>query len=164
MPRIEEQVELQAAKQSLAGRPQGSETILLVEDDDQVRDLAAAILTSCGYIVLSANSARAVISECEQHDGDIHLLLTDVVMPGSGGTEIAQQVLARRPLTKVLYMSGYTTNALIHHGVIYPGTHFLQKPFTPDALIRKVWETLNKARDVGDIEPANQPGDASRDR
>jgi len=143
LPRIEEPVELQAAKQSLAVRPQGSETILLVEDDDQVRDLTAAILTSCGYIVLSANSARAVISACEQHDGDIHLLLTDVVMPGSGGTEIAQQVLARRPLTKVLYMSGYTTNAIIHHGVFDPGTHFLQKPFTPVALSAKVREVLD---------------------
>ncbi|SRR5579871_5045443 len=146
LPRIEEPAELRAAKQSLAGRLQGSETILLVEDDAQVRDLAAAILTSCGYIVLSANSARTVISECEQHDGDIHLLLTDVVMPGSGGREIAKQVLARRPSTKVLYMSGYTTNAIIHHGVLDPGTHFLQKPFTPATLAAKVREVLDSSQ------------------
>jgi PAS domain S-box-containing protein len=146
LPRIEEPAELLAAKESLADRLQGSETILLVEDDAQVRDLAASILTSCGYIVLSADSAHAVISECEQYDGDIHLLLTDVVMPGSGGREIALQVRARRPFTKVLYMSGYTTNAIIHHGVLDPGTHFLQKPFTPATLSAKVREVLDSAQ------------------
>ena len=146
LPRIEETAELVTARHSLTGLLQGSETILLVEDDPQVRDLASAILTFCGYTVLAADSARAVISECEQHDGDIHLLLTDVVMPGSGGREIAQHVLARRPFTKVLYMSGYTTNAIIHHGVLDPGTHFLQKPFTPAALSAKVREVLDSSQ------------------
>ena len=148
LPRIEEPAELQADKQSLAGRLQGSETILLVEDDTQVRDLAAAILSSCGYNILSADSARAVISECEQHDGAIHLLLTDVVMPGSGGREIAKHVLARRPFTKVLYMSGYTANAIIHHGVLDAGTHFLQKPFTPATLSAKVREVLDSSQNL----------------
>ena len=146
LPRIEEPAELQAAKQSLAYQLRGSETILLVEDDAQVRDLAAAILTSCGYVVLSADSAGAVIAQCEQHSGDIHLLLTDVVMPGGGGREVARHVLARRPFTKVLYMSGYTTNAIIHRGVLDPGTHFLQKPFTPSALSAKVREVLDSSQ------------------
>ncbi|HTW57487.1 MAG TPA: ATP-binding protein [Terriglobales bacterium] len=151
LPRIEEPAEILRGKQPPAGTIRGTETILLVEDDRQVRDLAGAVLTSCGYTVLVAESARAVASKCEQHRGEIHLLLTDVVMPGVGGREIANQVLARRPSTKVLYMSGYTTNAIIHHGVLDPGTFFLQKPFTPASLSAKVREVLDHrdGRDKG---------------
>jgi len=142
LPRIEETAEPLPAKQSPTSTIKGSETILLVEDDTQLRDLAAAVLGSCGYTVLVADTAREVISKCDEHKGEIHLLLTDVIMPGTGGREIANQVVARRPSTKVLYMSGYTTNAIIHHGVLDPGTHFLQKPFTPSALSAKVREVL----------------------
>jgi PAS domain S-box-containing protein len=145
LPRIEEPAELLPAIQPPAARIQGTETILLVEDDPQVRDLAAAVLASCGYTVLVADSARAVVSKSDEHKGDIHLLLTDVVMPGSGGREVANQILARRPNIKVLYMSGYATNAIVHHGVLEPGTFFLQKPFTPAALSAKVREVLDSA-------------------
>jgi CheY-like chemotaxis protein len=145
LPRIEEPAEFLPASQLPPARTQGTETILLVEDDAQVRDLAATVLTSCGYTVLVADSARAVLSKCDEHKGDIDLLLTDVVMPGSGGREVANQVLARRPNIKVLYMSGYTTNAIVHHGDLEPGTFFLQKPFAPAALSAKVREVLDSA-------------------
>jgi PAS domain S-box-containing protein len=145
LPRVEKT----ADKLPSAERPlpsiRGTETILLVEDDRQVRELAGVLLTACGYTVLVADSAPAVISMCERHAGAIHLLLTDVVMPGSGGRELANQVIARRPGIRVLYMSGYTTNAIIHHGVLDDGACFLQKPFTPASLAGKVREVLDRA-------------------
>ena len=115
---------------------------MLVEDDQQVRDLTRSVLTECGYSVLVAESAPAVAKICEQHSGVVHLLLTDVIMPGLGGREIAKQVLARWRDVKVLYMSGYTENTIIHHGVLDDGTFFLPKPFTPSALTAKVREVL----------------------
>ncbi len=144
LPRVEEAAETLPGTPLPAPALRGSETILLVEDDRQVRDLAAAVLSSSGYTVLAADSAAAVVSMCMQHAGAIHLLLTDVVMPGSGGREIAKQVTARRPGIKILYMSGYTTNAIVHHGVLDVGTSFLQKPFTPTSLARKVREVLDQ--------------------
>jgi len=149
LPRFEEPAEQLPGKSSGADRARGTETILLVEDEAQVRDLAMAVLSSCGYTVLAADSAVAAMAKCDGHQGEIHLLLTDVVMPGTGGREVANQVLTRRPRTKVLYMSGYTTNAIIHHGVLDPGTHFLQKPFTPDVLAAKVREALDSAGTAG---------------
>ena len=146
LPRIEEPAEPLLAKHAPAPRVRGNETILLVEDDTQVRDLAAAVLTSSGYSVLTVDSPRAAIAKCDEHKGDIHLLLTDVIMPGIGGREVATQVLARRPNTKILYMSGYTTNAIIHHCVLDPGTFFLQKPFTPATLSAAVREVLDQEK------------------
>ncbi len=144
LPRIEESAESLPTGQLPANRVRGTETILLVEDDPQVRGLATEILSSCGYTVLVADSARAVLSKCDEHKSHIHLLLTDVVMPGSDGREVANQVFARRPNVKVLYMmSGYASNAIVHHGVLAPGTFFLQKPFTPAALSAKVREVLD---------------------
>jgi len=145
LPRVEQPVEALPGK-SPDELIRGTETILLVEDDHQVRELARRILSSCGYTVLAAESAAAVIRHCESHTGPIHVLLTDVVMPGMGGREIAEQVKPRRPGIKVLYMSGYTTNAIVHHGVLDPGTHFLQKPFTPASLAAKVREVLNHTK------------------
>jgi CheY-like chemotaxis protein len=145
LPRIEEAAEPLTAAQPPPARMQGTETILLVEDDAQVRELAFAVLTSRGYTVLVADAARAVVPRCDEHQGEIHLLLTDVVMPGGGGREVARQVVARRPGVKVLYMSGYTTNAIVHHGNLEPGTFFLQKPFGPAALCAKVREVLDSA-------------------
>ena len=144
LPRVEEAAEALSGKSLPAPTLRGSETILLVEDDRQVRELARSVLSSCGYTVLVADSAPEVASRCEQHASTIHLLLTDVVMPGSGGREIAKQVMARRPGIKVLYMSGYTTNAIVHHGVLDAGTSFLQKPFTPASLAAKVREVLDQ--------------------
>ncbi len=145
LPRVEEPVESLPGK-SADAPSRGNETILLVEDDEQVRTLARDILIHCGYTVLAADSMPAVVQHCESHSGPIHLLLTDVVMPGAGGREIANQVSARRPGIKVLYMSGYTTNAIVHRGVLDSGTHFLQKPFTPESLAAKIREVLNQSK------------------
>jgi PAS domain S-box-containing protein len=145
LPRVEAPVE-PLQRKSVDAPSRGTETILLVEDDEQVRELARDILTNCGYNVLTADSAAAVLAHCERHSGHIHLLLTDVVMPGTGGREIANQVTTRRPGIQVLYMSGYTTNAIVHRGVLDAGTFFIQKPFTPASLAAKVREVLNHAK------------------
>jgi len=132
---------LQAKTEAVVGR--GNETILLVEDDEQVRELTRSVLADCGYSVLVAENAQEVGRICEQHSGTVDLLLTDVVMPGMGGREVAGQVLERWSKAKVLYMSGYTENTIIHHGVLDTGTFFLPKPFTPSALTAKVREVLD---------------------
>jgi two-component system cell cycle sensor histidine kinase/response regulator CckA len=122
---------------------QGHETILLVEDDQQVRELTHSVLVARGYTVFVAENGSAVAKICEQHGNTIDLLLTDVVMPGISGREVASQVLARWPNIKVLFMSGYTENSIVHHGVLDTGTFFLAKPFTPVALAHKLREVLD---------------------
>ena len=144
LPAVDEPAEDLFGKPMSSSTIPGTETILLVEDDLQVRDLAEAVLNACGYNVLVADSVAAV-AKSDQFPGQIDLLLTDVVMPGIGGRELAGHVTSRRPTIKVLYMSGYTTNAIIHHGVLDPGTSFLQKPFTPASLSSKVREVLDEA-------------------
>jgi len=130
-----------------AARPaapiRGAETILLVEDDEQVRNLTHSVLTTTGYSVIVAENGQAVAKICEQYPDPVHLLLTDVVMPGMSGAEVAKRVSARWPNAKVLYMSGYTENSIVHHGVLDEGTFFLPKPFTPSALTNKVREVLD---------------------
>jgi CheY-like chemotaxis protein len=118
---------------------------LLVEDDEQVRELTHSILVSCGYTVLVAENGQQVEKICEQHGSDIDLLLTDVVMPGINGREVAMRVSAHWPHIKVLYMSGYTENAIVHHGVLDTDTFFLAKPFTPTVLASKMREVLDHA-------------------
>jgi PAS domain S-box-containing protein len=131
---------------SRPGLPQGSETILLVEDEAGVRELILDVLTDRGYIVLEARDGNEALRLCEQHSSPIHLLLTDVVMPGGmNGRELAERLTSLHPELKVLYMSGYTDEAIIHHGVLDRGTIFLQKPFTPNALERKAREVLDMA-------------------
>jgi len=122
---------------------QGHETILLVEDDQQVRELTRSVLIARGYTVLVAENGPAAVKLCEQRGNEIDLLLTDVVMPGISGREVASQVAARWPNIKVLYMSGYTENSIVHHGVLDTGTFFLAKPFTPTALANKLREVLD---------------------
>ncbi|MBI1940202.1 MAG: response regulator [Acidobacteria bacterium] len=121
----------------------GSETILVVEDEEAVRSLVRRVLESKGYAVLTASTAEEAARLCEQQEGKISLLLTDVVMPGMSGRKLAHHLGFSRPEMKVLYMSGYTDNAIVHQGVLDPGTAFLQKPFTPDAVLRKVREVLD---------------------
>jgi len=123
--------------------PQGSETVLVVEDEEGVRSLVRGILKVGGYTVLEASRPADALTTCERYEGPIHLLFTDVVMPQMNGRELAERLTVMRPDTKVLYMSGYTDDAIIHHGVLDRGTPFLQKPFTPDALARKVREVLD---------------------
>jgi DNA-binding NtrC family response regulator len=116
--------------------------VLLVEDDEPLRTLAREILSIQGYTVLDATSPSDALRLADVHPGPIHLLLTDVVMPQKNGRQVADHLLAARPGLKVLFMSGYTDAAIMEHGVLEPGTHFLQKPFTPDGLSRKVREAL----------------------
>jgi PAS domain S-box-containing protein len=125
--------------------PRGTETVLLVEDEILVRDIAAQVLRGQGYTVLKADGSREALHIAREHDGPLHLLLTDVVMADMSGRELAERLIAMRLDLKVLFISGYTDDAIVHHGVLAPGLAFLQKPFTPDVLARKVRETLDSA-------------------
>jgi PAS domain S-box-containing protein len=124
----------------------GSEIVLLAEDAAPVRAVARQILERNGYTVLEAPSGKAAIDIATQRHGPIHLLLTDVVMPEMSGRQLADQLTAQRPEIKVLFMSGYTNDAVVRHGVLEAGIAYLQKPFTPDGLARKVREVLDSSQ------------------
>jgi PAS domain S-box-containing protein len=121
----------------------GSETILVVEDEDAVRDLAAHILRMHGYHVLAAGSGPEAIRLCMDHDAPIHLLLTDVIMPEMNGKELAKQIESQRPGLQVLFMSGYSHDVISHYRVLENGIHFLAKPFTLETLAQKVRDVLD---------------------
>ena len=121
----------------------GTETILLAEDEDIVRKLAADVLQQYGYQVLEAVNGTEGLAICERHEGMIHLLLTDAVMPEMSGREMATQIANLRPEIKILYMSGYTENSIVHHGMLDAGTNFIPKPFTPDQMVKKVRKLLD---------------------
>jgi CheY-like chemotaxis protein len=143
LPRIEEG----AASETTADQPTelvgGSETILLVEDEAMVRTLTRDNLRDFGYEVMEASNGEEALTICSQHDGAIDLVLTDVVMPLMSGRELIDRLKATCPDIKTLYMSGYTDDAIVHHGVLDADTQFLEKPFTLDGLARKVREVLD---------------------
>jgi PAS domain S-box-containing protein len=126
------------------GIPGGNETVLLVEDEDAVRQLSRQVLEMIGYRVLEARNGPEALAVCEQNKGAIHLMVTDVVMPQMSGCQLADRLAPLYPDMRVLYLSGYTDEAIGHHGVRDRAVHFLSKPFTLDSLARKVREALDK--------------------
>ena len=141
---IEEEVtaesrDIRVASDSL---PRGSEVILLAEDEKGVRELAREYLEMSGYTVLEAENGHTALELAAMHVGPIHLLMTDVVMPGISGRELADRVVGIRPGIKVLYMSGYTDQAVVHHGILKTDAVLLQKPFTLATLAAKLREIL----------------------
>ena len=145
LPRVEELASATDAPAAPAAVRQGSETILLVEDEEAVRGLTRRCLESSGYTVLQASNAEEALPIAASHAGRLDLLLTDVIMPGASGPELALRVLELRPGTRVLYVSGYTDLSMASQGVLDDGAFFLQKPFTPQTLARKVREVLDLA-------------------
>jgi two-component system, cell cycle sensor histidine kinase and response regulator CckA len=144
LPRVEDALEpagLMGASRSQAG---GSETVLLVEDEESVRQLVRETLELKGYKILEADNGEAALQIVSDYSGKIDMLITDVVMPGMSGRELSARLCASYPQTKVLYLSGYTEDAIVHEGVIDPDTAFLQKPFTLQMLARKVREVLGE--------------------
>jgi len=142
LPRVEEAQEAETAKPGPFSDQRGSETILLVEDEEAVRDLVKTILTGQGYHVIVARNPRHAEEVAEKYPGEIHLLLTDVVMPGTSGRELAVLITRRRPHVRVLYMSGYTENVVTSGGLLEEGLAFLQKPFSPALLVQRIREVL----------------------
>ena len=140
LPRSDE-VQLAASPKAVVTTLQGSETVLLVEDDEQIRVVARCILQRHGYRVIEARNPGEALLWCEQHGSAIHLLLTDVVMPQMSGRQLAERLGPLRPEMKVLFMSGYADGALVSQ--LATGAAFLQKPLTPGAVARKVREVLD---------------------
>jgi PAS domain S-box-containing protein len=144
LPRVEEELDTLHGQDETDSLPRGSETVLLVEDEELVRDLATRLLEQQGYRVLKAANGQKALLVAKEYVGEtIHLLLADIVMPQMGGKELADWLKISRPNVRVLYTSGYADTAIVHHGVLDPGTHFLQKPFSLKTLSHKVREVLD---------------------
>ena len=141
-PRVSGTAEARPSQRPTPELPRGSETILLVEDDPQVRALARNILRRSGYVVLEASNGGEALLICEQHQAKIDLLLTDVVLPLMSGRQIAERLGAMRPEMKVLFMSGYADDAILQHGVLDSDVAYLQKPLMPGSLTQKVRAVL----------------------
>jgi two-component system cell cycle sensor histidine kinase/response regulator CckA len=148
LPRVEESAEPVGTVRISQPQHGGSETVLLVEDEESVRQLVRETLETKGYKVLEAANGEAALQIVTHHTEPIHMLITDVVMPGMSGRELSARLCATHPQTKVLYLSGYTEDAIVHEGVLEAGTAFLQKPFTLQMLSRKVREVLGSERSV----------------
>jgi len=143
LPRVDEPVT--QAPEALTSAPdtKSSETILLAEDSDPLRKLAQSLLEAHGFEVLGAQNGEEALGLARQYTGRIHLLLTDVVMPGINGRVLAERLLLTRPGTKILYMSGYTDSFIAGHGVLDQSTNLLYKPFTEEKLIERVRSVLD---------------------
>jgi two-component system cell cycle sensor histidine kinase/response regulator CckA len=146
LPRVDQSPDLSSPTVAQGDSLNGTETVLLAEDSDVVRRLLRELIQSNGYKLLEARHGADALQLAKDYDGRIGLLVTDMVMPQMGGRELAEQLLPLRPQMKVLYMSGYTEDAIVRHGVMDAGTAFLEKPFTPDSLARKIRELLDQKR------------------
>ncbi|HEV8375549.1 MAG TPA: response regulator, partial [Candidatus Polarisedimenticolia bacterium] len=128
-----------------------NETVLLVEDEEKVRSMARQVLEFHGYSVLEAKDWNEAEQHSERHSAPIHLLLTDMVMPGVNGREVYERLAARRQDLKVVYMSGYTETAIVNRGILEPGTAFIQKPFELHVLLSKIREVLDATPDTSPL-------------
>jgi CheY-like chemotaxis protein len=144
LPRVDEPLEEIRQRAVRKETPRGNETVLIVEDEEEVRKLAVKILQRQGYMVLVASHGNEALSVCKKHKGSIHLLVTDIVMPRMSGRELASRMAKIHPGIKVLYMSGYTENAIAHHSVLNKDMHYIQKPFTLEGMARAVREVLDE--------------------
>ena len=138
LPRVRERPSSGKSSPGVKVMPHGTETVLLVEDEGAVRSLTGRVLRGCGYTVLEAADGAEAAGVCERHPGTIHLLVSDVVMPHLGGRQLAERLTELRPGLKILYLSGYTVDAVVRHGILEASVAFLQKPFTPDVLAEQV--------------------------
>jgi two-component system, cell cycle sensor histidine kinase and response regulator CckA len=151
LPHHREGTALRKSEQGCRAAPRGTETILLTEDEEGVRTLTRQILERCGYTVLEACQGQDALAICKTHSERIHLLITDVVMPNMSGPQLAERILLDRPGMKVLYLSGYTDDAVVRHGVLKGQAPFLQKPFSADTLSQKVRETLDSRSSISGV-------------
>jgi len=145
LPRVAEEVRETNVKNIPVEMPKGTETILLVEDEEMVRNLSREVLEECGYTVIEAVNGIEALELCDKGDCKFNLLMTDVVMPKLGGREMADLLKEKLPDLQVLFTSGYTDDAIVRHGVSELGTNFIQKPFTPDLLAKKIRELLDSS-------------------
>jgi CheY-like chemotaxis protein len=142
-PQVDQEVSEIVTRPTSSALLPGKETVLLVEDDNQVRSMTAMALKMSGYEVLTAANGGEALLLCERYESNIELLLTDVMMPQMSGQELSTKLLKLRPATRVLFMSGHSENASIHHGVIKDGTDFIEKPFSPQAITQRIREVLD---------------------
>jgi PAS domain S-box-containing protein len=157
LPRVRERADRPEPSRSPDTPVGGTETVMLVEDEDLVRGLVRDILARQGYIVLDAADGQSALETARRHRGPIQLLVTDVVMPGMSGLELADSLTHERPDTRVIYISGYTDERVMRRGTPQPGTAFLQKPFTPEALLRVTREVLDARVDAHDVSMSGRP-------
>ena len=143
LPCVREEAETGRKEIEATDKPRGSETVLVVEDKDEVRQIAATVLAGLGYTVIEAKDGFDALELCKRYHGKIHILLTDVVMPKIGGHELAEKIKEQHTETKIIYMSGYTENAIAHHGVLDKGINFIQKPFTASELAKEIRRILD---------------------
>jgi len=146
-PRIAPSAATPLNRPVVAPPSRGSETVLLVEDEEALRRLARRILERSGYRVLESRNGREALERATAHDGPIHLVLTDVIMPEMSGRGLVERLRAVRPAAAVVYMSGYTDDDVVRRGLFEPGSRFVQKPFVADELLRVVREMLEGAGD-----------------